>query len=243
MDNLSIHSLSCRYEAFPPPEAHRNARRFEVHYTPKHGSWLDVAEILPSTLRMAGNLRRRNARPAHRVRSGEERRRRTIEASCPLVRASPAGVFLSLSRPERRSIRARHPSPGWRRELAHRSSAPWLPRGDDEAAWIERERRPAASSGRACYRSGRGFEPGDGLPLRIRERRSQAGYGASKTCGGSPRSASARKTRQVAVQLPGSGGASSPQVAVPSSETNGASSRSCRGRCALRSRARARSRG
>jgi hypothetical protein len=50
MDNLSIHSLSCLYEAFPPPEAHRIARRFEVHYTPKHGSWLNVAEIFLSTL-------------------------------------------------------------------------------------------------------------------------------------------------------------------------------------------------
>jgi hypothetical protein len=49
-DNLSIHSLACLYEAFPPAEAHRLARRFEVHYTPKHGSWLNVAEIFLSTL-------------------------------------------------------------------------------------------------------------------------------------------------------------------------------------------------
>lgn len=34
-----------RYEAFPPAEALRLARRFEFHYTPKHGSWLDLAEI------------------------------------------------------------------------------------------------------------------------------------------------------------------------------------------------------
>jgi hypothetical protein len=50
MDNLSIHSLACLYEAFPPAEAHRLARRFEIHYTPKHGSWLNVAEIFLSTL-------------------------------------------------------------------------------------------------------------------------------------------------------------------------------------------------
>jgi len=50
MDNLSIHSRACLYEAFPPAEAHRLARRFEVHYTPKHGSWLNVAEIFLSTL-------------------------------------------------------------------------------------------------------------------------------------------------------------------------------------------------
>lgn len=49
-DNLSIHGLACLYEAFPPAEAHRIARRFEVHYTPKHGSWLNAAEIFLSTL-------------------------------------------------------------------------------------------------------------------------------------------------------------------------------------------------
>jgi hypothetical protein len=50
MDNLSIHSLACLYEAFAPAEAHRLARRFEVHHTPRHGSWLNVAEIFLSTL-------------------------------------------------------------------------------------------------------------------------------------------------------------------------------------------------
>lgn len=50
MDNLSIHSLSCLYEAFPPAEARRLVQRFEVHHTPKHGSWLDVAETFLSML-------------------------------------------------------------------------------------------------------------------------------------------------------------------------------------------------
>ena len=50
MDNLSTHTLACLYEAFAPAEAHRLARRFEVHHTPKHGSWLNVAEIFLSTL-------------------------------------------------------------------------------------------------------------------------------------------------------------------------------------------------
>jgi hypothetical protein len=50
LDNLNIHGLACLYEAFPAPEAHRLARRFEVHHTPKHGSWLNVAEIFLSTL-------------------------------------------------------------------------------------------------------------------------------------------------------------------------------------------------
>jgi hypothetical protein len=50
MDNLNIHSLSCLYEAFEPREARRLVERFEVHHTPKHGSWLNVAEIFLSTM-------------------------------------------------------------------------------------------------------------------------------------------------------------------------------------------------
>jgi len=45
MDNLNIHSPASLYEAFPPAEAKRLADRLEIHYTPKHGSWLDMAEI------------------------------------------------------------------------------------------------------------------------------------------------------------------------------------------------------
>jgi len=45
MDNLNTHSIASLYKAFPPEEARRIARRLEVHYTPKHGSWLDIAEI------------------------------------------------------------------------------------------------------------------------------------------------------------------------------------------------------
>ena len=44
-DNLNTHSPASLYEAFKPAEAKRLADRFEVHYTPKHGSWLDMAEI------------------------------------------------------------------------------------------------------------------------------------------------------------------------------------------------------
>lgn len=43
-DNLNIHAKASLYEAFPPAEARRLAERFEWHYTPKHGSWLDLAE-------------------------------------------------------------------------------------------------------------------------------------------------------------------------------------------------------
>jgi hypothetical protein len=43
-DNLNTHAPASLYEAFPPAEARRLVERFEWHYTPKHGSWLDMAE-------------------------------------------------------------------------------------------------------------------------------------------------------------------------------------------------------
>jgi hypothetical protein len=45
MDNLNTHTISSLYEAFPPAEARDFAKRLEIHYTPKHGSWLNIAEI------------------------------------------------------------------------------------------------------------------------------------------------------------------------------------------------------
>jgi hypothetical protein len=49
-DNLSTHKPASLYEAFPPAEARRLVERFEWHYTPKHGSWLDMAESELSVL-------------------------------------------------------------------------------------------------------------------------------------------------------------------------------------------------
>jgi len=50
MDNLNTHNAASLYEAFPPEEARRLAHRLEIHYTPKHGSWLNIAEIELSAL-------------------------------------------------------------------------------------------------------------------------------------------------------------------------------------------------
>jgi hypothetical protein len=50
MDNLNTHNLSSLYEAFEPAEARSLAARLEIHYTPEHGSWLNVAEIEQSVL-------------------------------------------------------------------------------------------------------------------------------------------------------------------------------------------------
>jgi DDE superfamily endonuclease len=69
MDNLNTHTRGSLYEAFPPAEAKRLADRLELHYTPKHGSWLNIAEIelsvlgrqclhrrIPNTATLAGEL-------------------------------------------------------------------------------------------------------------------------------------------------------------------------------------------
>lgn len=45
MDNLNIHKPASLYKKYPAAEARRILRRLEIHYTPKHGSWLDIAEI------------------------------------------------------------------------------------------------------------------------------------------------------------------------------------------------------
>lgn len=50
LDNLNTHSPQSFYETFPPEEAWRLCERFEFHYTPKHGSWLNMAEIEFSAL-------------------------------------------------------------------------------------------------------------------------------------------------------------------------------------------------
>ena len=51
MDNLNTHSIISLYETFEPKEARRLAERLEIHYTPKHGSWLNMAEIELSVLK------------------------------------------------------------------------------------------------------------------------------------------------------------------------------------------------
>jgi hypothetical protein len=50
MDNLNTHKPASLYEAFPPAEARRLIEKLEIHYTPKHGSWLDMAETELSIL-------------------------------------------------------------------------------------------------------------------------------------------------------------------------------------------------
>ena len=51
MDNLNTHTPASLYEVFPPEEARRLASKLDIHYTPKHGSWLDMAEVEISVLK------------------------------------------------------------------------------------------------------------------------------------------------------------------------------------------------
>ena len=50
MDNLNTHTVGSLYEAFPPGKAFALAQRLEIHHTPRHGSWLNIAEIELSVL-------------------------------------------------------------------------------------------------------------------------------------------------------------------------------------------------
>ena len=50
LDNLNTHGIASFYEAFSPEEAYRLASRLEIHHTPKHGSWLNMAEVELSAL-------------------------------------------------------------------------------------------------------------------------------------------------------------------------------------------------
>jgi hypothetical protein len=64
LDQLNTHSPASLYEAFPPAEAQRLAAKLEIHHTPKHGSWLNMAEIELSALQRQCLDRRLADRPA-----------------------------------------------------------------------------------------------------------------------------------------------------------------------------------
>jgi DDE superfamily endonuclease len=78
MDNLNTHDIGSLYEAFPPEEALRIAQKLEIHYTPKHGSWLNMAESELSILsRQCLNQRIPNQEQLRReVSAWHERRNR-----------------------------------------------------------------------------------------------------------------------------------------------------------------------
>ena len=76
MDNLNTHKKASLYEAFEPAEAKRIADKLEIHYTPKHGSWLNMAEIEMSVLsRQCLSERIENVERLEREVSGWQKRR------------------------------------------------------------------------------------------------------------------------------------------------------------------------
>ena len=78
-DNLNTHSPACLYERFEPAEARRLAQRFEWHYVPEHGSWLNIAEIELSILsRQCTNRRISNKQTLTREVAAWEKDRNSL---------------------------------------------------------------------------------------------------------------------------------------------------------------------
>lgn len=103
-DNLNVHTLAVLYLAYPPDEARRIAEKFELHYTPKHGSWLNMAEIEWSVLArqcLAGRIPTQE-RLAEAVDSWERERnlaRATVtwRFTTPAARTSLARLYPALA--------------------------------------------------------------------------------------------------------------------------------------------------
>ena len=91
MDNLNTHQIASLYETFPPAEARRLAERLEIHYTPKHGSWLNMAEIEISILVRQCLKQRLPDQAALRTQTEAWTRERFPQAPCRFS-GVPAGV-------------------------------------------------------------------------------------------------------------------------------------------------------
>ena len=102
LDNLNTHRMASLYETFPAAEARRIVKRLEFHHTPKHASWLNMAEIEFSALSRAC-LKGRNpdagrpATPNHGLRdraqrSGRHHQLAVHHSRCPIQIASPLSL-------------------------------------------------------------------------------------------------------------------------------------------------------
>ena len=81
LDNLNTHKVASLYKAFEPAEARRIARRLEFHFTPKHGSWLNMAEIEFSVLsRQCLNRRIPDEQTLKREVAAHEKARNQVKA-------------------------------------------------------------------------------------------------------------------------------------------------------------------
>jgi transposase len=98
MDNLNTHKLASLYEAFSPAEARRIAEKLEIHYTPKHGSWLNMAEIELSVLSRQCLHRRIPDRPTLRHEIAAWESQRNAAASTVNWRFTTADARIKLKR-------------------------------------------------------------------------------------------------------------------------------------------------
>lgn len=98
MDNLNTHKLASLYEAFPPAEARRIAEKLEIHYTPKHGSWLNMAEIELSVLSRQCLNRRLPDQPTLRHEISAWETQRNDAASTVNWRFTTADARIKLKR-------------------------------------------------------------------------------------------------------------------------------------------------
>ena len=102
MDNLNTHKLASLYEAFPPEQARRIAEKLEIHHTPKHGSWLNMAEIELSVLAAAvpGPAASRTPRNWPRGDDAweEDRNERGVEVKCASPRPMPGSSSIASTR-------------------------------------------------------------------------------------------------------------------------------------------------
>ena len=98
-DNLNIHSKGSLYEAFPAAEARRLVERFEWHYTPKHGSWLDLAESELGVLRPSASTagfptnRHSSRKSPHGSKTAMPTTPRPTGNSQPKMPASNSSIF------------------------------------------------------------------------------------------------------------------------------------------------------
>ena len=94
LDNLNTHKLGSLYEAFEPCEARRIAQRLEFHYTPTHGSWLNMAEIELSVFRRGCLNRRISDEPElRREVAALERERNAAKSAIDWRFTTQAGLY------------------------------------------------------------------------------------------------------------------------------------------------------
>jgi hypothetical protein len=98
LDNLNTHVAAALYETFPAPVARRLWQKLEVHYTPKHGSWLNMAEIELAILSSQCLKRRLPDRPALVHQTAAWERDRTAHASTITWRFTTPDARIKLHR-------------------------------------------------------------------------------------------------------------------------------------------------